>query len=551
MQLVAYGVQDVYLTGNAQITYWKNVYRRHTNFACEPIEQTFSGSADFGKTVNCELHRNADLLGKVYVKVDIDAAASGNEFAFCRRLGHALIERATISVGGTNIEEQTGEWMNTWYELTRRVGQERGYAKMIGDVADLTDITVSKNKYTMYIPLQFWFCRNNGLALPLIALQYHDTRINIVFRKLADVLVYRPTGSGNISTNGTRTDIKFADAMLVCDYTYLDAEERTKFAQASHEYLIDVVQQTSEAADGISEKYRINFNHPSKALIWACKLGKYTSGQTFVDWATDGNWTEAKERFAKRVWLATRAALAYSSGWKITVADISNNTDEVSSPAVHGSLTVATTSPLYNLVSASSPKIDAQLVFADASGGAAANINNVVLLKNTVTMEDMSKTVAELMTGVTGGQATTTTQFLEDYGVVMRDWANTGLYVDGTENIVLDGKIKLNAQDRFQKRDGHYFNYVQPYQHWDVTPADGINCYSFALKPADHQPSGTCNFSRIDNTTLELSLGKRGATSQTTFASTWLGSDSNCFIFAPHYNVLRITSGMGGLAYSN
>jgi len=190
------------------------------------------------------------------------------------------------------------------------------------------------------------------------------------------------------------------------------------------------------------------------------------------------------------------------------------------------------------------------LVFASSSSTAAANINNVVLLKNKVTMEDMSKTVAELMAGATAGTATPQS-FLEDHGVVMRDWANSGLYVDGTENVVLDAKLKLNSLDRFAKRDGHYFNYVQPYQHWENTPADGVNSYSFALNPSQHQPSGTCNFSRIDNTTLELSLGKRGATSQTTFATTWLGSDSNCYIWANNYNVLRITSGMGGLAYSN
>jgi hypothetical protein len=572
MQLVAYGVQDVYLTGNPQITFFKVVYRRHTNFAVEPIEQTFQGSPDFGKTVTAQINRNADLITKMYIKVDLKKTEAGVRYGWVRRLGHAMIDEVKMSIGGTNIEKQYGDWLNIWYELSHQTGQERGYSKMIGDVDELKNITVSKQEYTMYVPLQFWFCRNNGLALPLIALQYHDTRVEIKFRQLDDLVNYKVAGglSGN---NGKRpsTDLSMGDALLLVDYVYLDAEERKKFAQAAHEYLIDVIQHTGdETASSTTEKYKLTFNHPSKALYWAIKLGRYSDGSSYVAWATDGNWTAACERFAKLLWLSTRRGIEYAGvgGWNIRVAEAGG---EVASPVARSELSASVLALL--------AKVTAQLVFAtdldgtaDAGAVAPATVENVTLLSNTLSIADCSQTVAQLAfpdthsafdTGVAEASAAATTntqaipgkasssQFINDHACVIRDHANYGIFADGSENPVQTGLLQLNSLDRFSKRDGNYFNYVQPYQHHTRTPADGINTYSFALNPEDHQPSGTANFSRIDNTTLILTLGNRLADSNTGFPATWLGSNSVAKVYATNYNVLRIMSGMGGLAYSN
>jgi len=545
MQLVAYGAQDVYLTGNPQITFFKVVYRRHTNFAVEPMEQTFQGAADFGRTVTAQVNRNADLITHMYAQVDLAATTSGKEYAYVSRLGHALIDEVIIYIGGTEIEKQYGDWLNIWYELTLAVGQRRGYARMIGDVPELTNLTTQKTDYRLYIPLQFWFCRNNGLALPLIALQYHDTRITIKFRPVADCVNYRPTSANFASTSGIRSDIKMSDALLLIDYVYLDAEERKKFAQAAHEYLIDVIQFTGEeAADTQNLKYRLTFNHPSKELIWCLKLNRYFSGESWVHWATDGDWVAARDMFAKKIWLATRVGLTYNSGWKITLNSATyGNTygtiDEISQPAT----TVTLGTNLSNLLN----KIEAQLIFANSSASAPASLSNVALLRNEITMEDMSRTLAIILSGTTN---TNVSSFLNDNAIVVKDWNKCGLYADGSENPVLSVRLQLNALDRFQKRDGFYFNYVQPYQHHTNTPGDGLNLYSFALKPEDHQPSGTANFSRIDNTTLSLEVGQRGA-KNSTFASDWLGTGSVVRIYCTSYNVLRIMSGMGGLAYSN
>ena len=237
MQLVAYGAQDVYLSGNPQITFFKVVYRRHTNFSVEPIQQTWNGAADFGRTVTCNINRNGDLITNMYVAVKLNAATKASAWGYVNRLGHAMVESCKIEIGGSKIDEHYGDWLNVWYELTHKVGQERGYAKMIGDVPELTAVNADAVRaYQMYVPLQFWFNRNNGLALPLIALQYHDVRVTLKFRELSACVNYVGAAPSSSSL--------MADSYLLIDYVYLDSEERKRFAQASHEYLIEQLQFT-------------------------------------------------------------------------------------------------------------------------------------------------------------------------------------------------------------------------------------------------------------------------------------------------------------------
>jgi hypothetical protein len=502
MQLVAYGAQDVYLTGSPEVTFFKLVYRRHTNFSVEPIEQTFNGTCDFGKTVTCEINRNGDLVTKMYLYLDLPAVEAGTvEWGYVRRLGHAVIDEVKIEIGGSEIDEHYGDWLNLWYELTHKTGQERGYEQMIGDVPALTRVsTEAKPAHKLYVPLQFWFNRNNGLALPLIALQYHDVRLKLKLRPLAQVT--------NVEDGARVPTVNVADSFMLVDYIFLDAQERKKFAQATHEYLIEQLQFTgSETFKASTESYRLNFNHPTKCLVWAPRLGRYNSGQSFVDWAFDGDWAAAKERVAKRVWLANNA----------NVTSGASEDDTVQGNAV--------------VDADGNVLVDAQFVYHNTD--ADALLNNVVVLTNNLTSAHLSMTVAEwTATGAPLAGATLT-------GYKVTDHMTYSTNADGTGNPVSAALLQLNGHDRFQQRDGAYFNYVQPHQHWERTPADGVNSYSFALNPMEHQPSGTCNFSRIDNTTLKLNL----AAAQS--------DDSRINIYAVNYNVLRVMSGMGGLAYSN
>ena len=373
MQLVAYGAQDIYLSGNPQITFFKVVYRRHTNFSMESIEQTFNGNPDFGKKVTCPISRNGDLIHRIYLQAELPS--DGTEWA-----GHKLVKSVEVEIGGQRIDKHYADWLHIWNELTQTEGHWEGYKLMVQGkdvVSDLSSDTTSMDDRVVFVPLQFWFCRNPGLALPLIALQYHEVKITIEFGEASEVL----GASGNLSS-----------ASLFVDYIYLDTDERRRFAQVSHEYLIEQLQFTGD--ETASNKIKLNFNHPVKELIWVEKS-------------------------------------PVSSG----VGDYCTTYDSA--------------------------------------------------------------------------------------------------------------KLQLNGHERFTVRKPQYFQLVQPYQHHERVPTrlvgtvretSHINVYSFALKPEEHQPSGTCNMSRIDNATLNL-IG--------------VSTENTVKVFAVNYNVLRVMSGMGGLAYSN
>jgi hypothetical protein len=550
MQLVAYGAQDVYLSGNPQITFFKVVYRRHTNFSVEPVQQTWNGAADFNRTVTCNINRNGDLITNMYVVVKLPTRAAGAStgWGFVNRLGHALISNVKIEIGGSKIDEQYGDWLNIWYELTHTMGQEKGYAKMIGDVPALTNMTTDAvDSYQLYIPLQFWFNRNNGLALPLIALQYHDVRITLTFRDFYDVINY-------YGTTAPTTKMAMADSYLLIDYVYLDSEERKRFAQASHEYLIEQVQFTGSETLGVSNnKLRLNFNHPSKYLVWAPHISTYNTRNQWLSYATNGDWEAARNRFAKILVILT-ADITSSNPINITHA-VNAGVGNIITPAkaINGQTGnldkllgkfEARVTPV-NTTPGTTPSLSA------ASGSVVTNaavaLDNVIITRNNLSFEDVSTSVSTIKTWlatITGWAAATarvaaTTALLDAWAQNVVNYHNYGMNLDGSVNPCVSAKLQLNGHDRFQERDGSYFNYVQPAQHFTNTPADGINVYSFALKAEDHQPTGSCNFSRIDNATLNVN------------ASTAVPASSVVNVYVQNYNVLRVMSGMAGTAYSN
>jgi hypothetical protein len=537
MQLVAYGAQDVYLSGNPQITFFKVVYRRHTNFSVEPIQQTWNGAADFGRTVTCNINRNGDLITNTYVAVRLNAtAANPVSWGWCTRLGHALVESCKVEIGGSKIDEQYGDWLNVWYELTHKSGQERGYSRMIGDVPELRTLsTAAKRAYQLYVPLQFWFNRNAGLALPLIALQYHDVRVTLKFRDASALVNYEGAVAPTLTS-------LMADSYLLIDYVYLDSEERKRFAQASHEYLIEQLQFTgSESLTASSNKYRLNFNHPCKYLVWVPHLERHATRQNWVAHSQNDSWSAARERFAKVLYLASRNL--GGGGVALPANVTAAAAGDVVEPDVNGTASAVLTALL--------AKVECKYVKQGAANAAdnvtAGSLDNVIVVRNELTMEDISHTVAQL-NALTGVGAAVTALFV----VSAVSHFNYGNFVDGTDNPCVNAKLQLNGHDRFQARDGSYFNYVQPYQHFSNTPADGVNVYSFALKAEDHQPTGTCNFSRIDNATLQVDVGRYNA-SDSTYVANFVGSNSNSVvnIYTQNYNVLRVMSGMAGTAYSN
>lgn len=921
MQLVAYGAQDVYLTGNPQITFWKVTYRRHTNFSLESIEQTFNGQADFGRRVTCTISRNGDLAYRTYLQVTLpeinqdmhnprrggNANAAGwggkdhefderiNDAVYARWLdcpGEQIISQVEVEIGGQRIDRQYGDWMHIWQQLTLSAEQERGYNKMIGNTTQLTFITdptfadvegpcdsntpdavcAPRNalpETTLYVPLQFWYCRNPGLALPLIALQYHEVKINLDLRPIDECLwavqtlncsgcpegkIWDPStqtcvdptlisihkhhhannmhGRYNVGENvkvTTAYNQSLVAASLYVDYVFLDTDERRRMAQNPHEYLIEQLQFTGDESVGSSSnKIKLNFNHPCKELIWVVQpdsnvdycsslecgatlfsaLGaqpfNYTDSldalpnalhafsgprsaannsdpNTSPHWsfigpdglfaqpgAADNNtvtttnnqfWNVANAN--NRIGQAKNNLLgggAYGSAGgqgfmnnqgagdpynsvgafigstefanaknklfgvsggsntdhsggllgssnggsgggmlggvdasggggfgaaaprTITTADVMTLDQGSGGPismlitimrklAVDAGIAVDFTVYaiewlgkeigflLCRLVENLSPPLGglagdiilgmmkseagaagagstaAKIMAAaeqaystctkpglatpgtytvhattavdslvlGAQGGVGVEIHpgvivtnpvllvEIVLLMLTPLLEDVLGLLGVLVPGLdaifpnlTGGfkqklneivarsslnrgfnaindnppMAATgdfnqgggfydggvgPVSFVSDAGAFVLNETSLTMHCWG-ENPVVTAKLQLNGQDRFSEREGTYFDLVQPYQHHTRSPDTGINVYSFSLRPEEHQPSGTCNFSRIDNATLQLVLSNNTVEGTKT---------AKVRVYATNYNVLRIMSGMGGLAYSN
>jgi len=539
MQLVAYGAQDVYLTGNPQITFFKVVYRRHTNFAMESIEQVFNGTADFGRKSQCPVVRNGDLITKTYLRVQLNAGVAASKWAWCTSLGHALIDNVELEIGGTRIDKHWGDWLTIWNELSRKIGQDAGYARMIGNVPELTSLNFSHPAYNLWIPMKFFFCRFDGLALPLIALQYHEVRMNFEFVKLMDLISYEGASAPVFSSTPS-----MAECSLYIDYIYLDSEERKRFAQASHEYLIEALQ--FPGAESVTQqlgKYRLNLNHPCKFLIWCNKLNRYSNGSKFLCY-------NPNDINASRV--------------RATICDALRNADVDSFGVLvdnYGNVKASSANAEYEKVLRYTKVV--AISFDGNSLRADCDEDNFTVLGELLPIDYISYPVGTFkgtMTFDNGEQVTIDTTGLTpsmcapEHEVTVHQYDNFGLQIDGSENAVQKALLQLNGQDRFSEREGDYFNYVQPWQSFSNTPADGINVYSFALNPEEHQPSGTCNFSRIDNATLNVNIGRknpRDGSSENGFAANYLKDGASFSVYAVNYNVLRVMSGMAGLAYSN
>lgn len=605
MQLVAYGAQDVYLTGSAQITFWKVVYRRHTNFSIETIEHTLSGNPDFGRKATATIIRNGDLATKICLLVTLNtvtwnprngSGAKAPKFAWVRRLGHALIKSVEVEIGGSKIDKQYGVWMDLWYELTHDVNQERGYRAMIGDVEELTRLDEPdaqgniKDSYTMYIPLQFWFCRNSGLALPLIALQYHEARLDFEFEDVNKLIVWQTDDQGNTPD---LKGLQMKEASILVDYVYLDSVERRRFAQVGHEYLIEQVQFTGDEtitgnakSANIQYKSKLGFNHPTKELIWVVKNSTFAGddrtgssfgvGHRFLCYTHDDNkWEDALRDAANNIANGMLRLDASGSGSPISsssVIDIESyvnltgavmSVDLKTRPThdirfnifITGTVPSALTFKRYPLYSGV-PTINGAtgFNFADYIDEVQVNVDtNAGTFVATVIAHSLSLT--DMVPVDSNGlidQRYNTNNTANPNDVFVVQPHNYGLRLDGKGNPVSEAGLQLNGHDRFDPRLSGYFNYVQPHCHHTRTPADGVNVYSFGLHPEQHQPSGTVNLSRIDNTNLILRLSDplRNVFGKSSPLQIDV-SDSKLWCFGFSYNILRILSGMGGLAYSN
>ena len=510
LQLVSYGVQDLYLSGNPQITLFKTNYKRHTNFAVEIMKLPVTGNINFSNTLTCKIPMQGDLVTKMYLKINVSGTSGSNgKWAFSDKLGYSLIDYVSFLINGTSIDKQYGEWLNIWNEMFRNPEHDRGHDIMLGNTGSATTLSSSDKSVTLYIPLKFFFNRHNGLALPIIALQNSSVRLDIKLNsaRVCYVNEYQYyTGSEFSNTSVTLT---VSSPELFVNYVFLDTDERKRFSRYRHEYLIEQVQRSGSSiivANTLTYNYDLILNHPCKAIFWVFKRDNLNDGSRYL---SQTDLTTATKRL---VLAYTDFSSAYAIGEYLTaVSDVSStlqaiieNTYAISAIASESAATLAT--------------IECQTLLTPAQ---------------------MSSATWALDLGSTATRNTgTTNPGNVAFDVAMYQSMNFSLYNNYTGQPMQSCVLKLNDQPRFTEQNANYFTYVQNYETGKSTPKDGLYLYSFALFPFEHQPSGTCNFSKLDNAVLTL-----------TFPTSL--PRSTIIAYAINYNVLKIMEGVGNISYTN
>jgi len=495
LQLVSYGAQDLFLTGNPTITHFKVVYKRHTNFSMEMIALPFETSPNFTPTnisrATVKIDRHGDLLHDCYLVYDLPDIFSNeeNNFKWVKYLGQNIVRSVEVHIDGQRIDIHYGQWLNIWNELVLTDEKKRNYYQMTGNVAELRpnyhvkeDLHLAIHARRLYIPLEFWFCINPGLAIPLIALQYNTVFLTFEFNPLNDLFT---VGNPSVSPEDLFSDRTLSDSNLLlkeklqsqgydchnlfdkyarrwnqnvyldANYIFLDTDERRLFAQTSHEYLITQVQRNVfRGLRGGPSTVELEFQHPSKELIWVFQ-------RTFVDRRNDWN---------------NYTRLVNPDDWQRIKSD-SNRKYE--------------------------------------------------------TLEHDHDDFLEIVE---------VSDFVGDIAAPRQCDGFTKPF-DRHWNIMDTATLLFNGHERFEPRDELFFNELQVFQYHTGDPnPEGIYVYSFALKPEEHQPSGTANFSRLDRVQFQTHLRE---------ANLPEGEEYDLYIYNRAYNVLRIMAGMGSVVFAN
>lgn len=413
--LAAYGAQDKYVSGNPQITFFVAVYRRYTNFSIIQTPQLFNGDINFGKKVYCQLERIGDLVNQIFLKLKLPSLEEYSytkdentqvDYYWINSVGHAIIKLIDVEIGGNLIDRQYGVWMEIWSELTIPINKRDGYFDMIGKSNNIINYDNNK-ELLLYVPLQFWFCKNIGLSLPLIALQSQDVRINLTLRNYQELII--SSDGSSILESPNRNSIDIISGSLEVDYIFLEEDERKIFTKNNLQYLVTQTQVSAKSLDSnyISQQIDFNFNHLVTEIIWVIQNGNVLDLYPY-----GGNeWFNFSSK-------------SYKNG-----------------------------------------------------------------------------------------------------------------QINGSDPM-LEGKFIIEGNDLTDVKDFKYYKTVVPYQRHTNIPNNFIYVYSFSLHPEEYQPSGTCNFSRIDTSLLEVKLSEEL-------------EKPIIQIFATNYNILNISEGMGGLEYSN
>lgn len=535
LQLAALSSQDIYFTGNPEITLFKKSYLRYTNFSVETVQVAFDGgSINFGSEATATLEKTGDLISRLVLVLNLEQKVSSVQWGYVDRIGHAIIDNIRIRIGQSDIDIQYNDWIDLYQRINKDKSQEANYNKMIGNVPILKKIQNDHQSYKIFIPLEFWTGRNTNTTFPICSLINQQFNVAVTLRNSIDVINY----NGNIAP--TDDDLpNITSGYLLVDYIYLETTERNLFINSNHDYLIEVVQDMTDVISSLNSKINLIFDKPTKYLLWYVQLNRYASRQSYITWAHDDNWEKARQEYAKLIWLITREGLNASDSSNPYINFNNNyvNIGQVPPAIMDGN----------NRLKELAQKVDALILFAENIDGdiiAKATIDNIILTRNEITFEDMSITIDEFK------EDTNTTEqqinFLNIHTINIIERFNYGNFINRTDSPIISSSFQLNGKNRFQERDGFFYNYLQPYYYFKNSPPDGVNVYTFSLHPSDGQPSGTLNLGFVNSKDLLVSLGKYNNPDENYLS---YFKNGNIRIFSLCYNILKIYRGIASLSY--
>lgn len=511
IQLVAYGVQDLFLTRKPQITFFKVVYRRHTNFSIEQIPQYFITQPDFGKTSTCILSNYGDLIQQMYLIIVLPKIKQFfinsttldpiTKFAWIRKIGFGMIDYLEIELGGQVIDRHYGEWLNLWHEIFLSSNLDRSLNEMIGNVPDLYDFTNGKDSYTLYIPLQFWFCRNSGLALPLVALQYSEVKLRVVLKDAESCYLLTPTNYIQM----------YNDIVNFQPLEYIEQNINGQIASGIFTYFDTLTNRLYYKRISRNDFQSLSYTPTSISDAVNTLFGKQTNSVYYIQGVTSGNFAMPQLNTVPKAYNTPPIQTISLQDCFLLVNYIYlDNTERL------------------RFVQSKHDYLIEQVTYI--------NEKTLTTLNTNVKLDILQP--SKLLVWV----------LQQDYftDTVNNDFFNyTDNYIYDRNKLigksfVLNETIQLNGKDRISMRPSQYFSYVQPYQYVNHTPNEGINMFSFCNFPDKFQPSGSCNMSQIDNALLYLQLSN-------------LISVNNIALFRAYsfnYNVLRIVNGLSGIVFT-
>ena len=540
LTLVATGPQDVGLTGDPQVTYFKSSYHRYAPFSSETRELTWTGGTpQFNNSIQVILDRSGDMIGEIWLNMNLSMDTSANDkFKACwqKEIGYRVLDRVSFEIGGNQTDEMVGNWMIVWHELNKNDDHSSGWDKMVGNSPAANELSYTSKatqdkQVEVYVPLMFYFNQYRSLALPLVALQYHDVKLQVHFREAKDCIQH---DVDDVVGKAVTVKPNIDSCRIVGQYYFLGEDERTRVAQSSATTLMFAHQNPNGPLGVQTTSSNLQFdlsalNHPCKCLVWTTALEKYTT-----------------ESFLGNHLVSGTKAFIFRYGVDATVAQAVTATGEsaISDDTEYYPLSVAADESVF------SNSVTIQDVFNTAiyrPSGVSSSLNdwklsdewNRLNVNVLLDIETASTPVSDL--DDLYGKDNTISNLTTNGTAVKLNADIYGANLDGSGYILEKGKIMVNGHALFEDEPAVFFNSVMPCNKSLNAPEDdGINVYSWALKPADYQPTGTCNFSRMD--TAKLSLH---------FKSDYAKLSKSVCAYVINYNQQRVMSGMSGLMFSN